>query len=276
MSETILKEKQLKKALRNKKNNKQTIKNVLSTSEELYWPIIKGNDLNVLKNALESYLPRIRPQKVSIKYSEIQNLKKEERKEYRLKRTEVVKYENNDNESLTFGLNQVNRLVINKTADFVLISSNVSPRFILEGLIRDCTFYKVPYLLVPDLKAILQERCGIKSMIIGFKNCKISENLGLLKRSFEDVYKNYDLNLKCDELKNDLKQDELKKEELKINFEPDDVYLKRKDKNGRVFQPSCCTLQNDFIGFESIKFKPLVVKRIKSDSERNKKKLKTK
>lgn len=191
-----------------------------------------------------------------------------------------------------FGVNEVTKSLEKTIAQAVLIASDVSPRLLVKHVVDMCIIKNVPVLVVPDLRRNLKQRFGLSSVVFGVKAVNI------LTETIKNIYSNYPvpedhihyLRMPENRIEKDDKEvaviEEVEMEETETT---DDVYLYRTSKSERVFKPqkSDCkvtlTSVKQHVGFLSLEenvqkpaqklnYKALVVKRLKGNKDREKRK----
>lgn len=182
----------------------------------------------------------------------------------------------------------------------VLIASDVSPRLLVKHVLDMCIIKNVAILVVPELRQSLQQRFGVSSVVFGVKK----DDNGLLQ-TLKNIYANYPVpedhmhylkthkqndvvNKESDAIV--VEEVEMKEPDLEITNDKS-LYLYRTSKHERVFKPeksqvkvtNTATPVKQDLGFLSLEgsiektapklnYKALVVKRLKGNKEREKRK----
>ncbi|XP_018326447.1 ribonuclease P protein subunit p38-like [Agrilus planipennis] len=331
-----LSKKQQQKSFSFKKAKRETIKNLVTTPYVNYWPIIKGEDVDLLVASLYNHLKLFKTPKLKIPWKLIKDVPAEKRKEFRIKYNEQG--DNNDTmvvdkKSIILGVNSITQHLEQTALASLLISDDVKPHLMVRHLIDMSVMNGIPVLIVPKLREILQAKLGIKSVAFGLKkDLEQDSNYYLLNEKIRSIYNNYpvpeaqinfprqrlfdseNIDTTAEDLDHNLSlsstpnsQDDAYHEESEMEVDekpPQDIYLYRKSKKERVFIPNSIVEVEksntlDFISFDREnnenntseqkmetyeidtgvnkkrreKYQGLVVKRIKSNSERMQKKI---
>lgn len=310
----------------------------------------------MLKTILQNNLPKVKPKKINVPWQVLKNIPKPERKKFRngyakngesqinkVNRYTIIFIAGVDikaiytfREGLTFGINDVTRLLEKNLASAVLISSDIQPRFMVQHIIDEAVLYKIPIIIFDNLRDFVYKICGIRSAVIGIsKNISPESKLSLIKENVIQIFEkcpppikhiNYnrlrqngsseiqenaaDVSKQENKLNNnsnreyemeispqieDGRNDESTKHESENNDPKPSLYLKRESKDKRVFVPEeieenvkSYKMEVDSTGFLAFSgssapevknktvatnYKSLIVKRLKGDPNRNKRKI---
>ncbi|XP_018578447.1 uncharacterized protein LOC108916634 isoform X2 [Anoplophora glabripennis] len=268
----------------------------------------------MLKIVLQKNLPQINSTKVNIPWKLLKNIPKPDRKKFRNEYGNSDKLQINklEREGLTFGINDVTKLLENNLVSVILVTSDVQPKFMVRHVLDTAILYRVPIIIFDDLRHLLFKVCGISSVIIGIsKNINPESKLNLIKESVIQIFEklpepldhiNYNRSIKnvsnMETSQPSTQQVEDKDSSLLTNsdelIDGSTIYLIRKSKDKRVFIPDKSEYVNihkmevDSTGFlpfsepsrietdnKSIKtnYKSLIVKRLKGNPNRNKRKI---
>ncbi|XP_066140513.1 uncharacterized protein [Euwallacea fornicatus] len=170
----ILTKKQQKSSLGSKKiKSKENIRNVLASPYCKYWPVISAEDSEYIHSILLEQLPKLVNNRIKVPWLELKKIPKSDRKAYRNKYIDGQSSQPIDKEAregLILGVNDTTKAIENRLIQSILITGNVQPRLLVEHLIDNCVLMRIPVLVVPQLKSILKESCGISSIVIAFTN----------------------------------------------------------------------------------------------------------
>lgn len=175
----VLSKKQQNQSLSAKKTKTKTcIKNVLATPfKKSHWPCICEDHYNSLKAVLEEDLPRLVPEKVKISWKEMKHVPRNERKKFRQEclQKQIAEREKSDvqcenRDGLILGVNDVSKALENSSVSHILITAEVEPRILVKHVINQAIMNKVPTLVMPYLRTLLKAKCGISSMVLGFRD----------------------------------------------------------------------------------------------------------
>lgn len=201
-----------------------------------------------------------------------------------------------------FGINEVTKLLEKDEAISVLLSSDVTPQLMIKHVIDLCVFKRIPVLVVPDLKQFLKDTVGIGATVLAFRNNLLTDSkLYLVHKRITDMFVNYPISEKhaafniIDTNFFDVVSNEtIKDDKTKVDLHIENVYLYRDiSKTGRVFVPKNSneskgnrvdTVETHLTGFLSLNdniddssklstYNSLVVKQIKGNPHRNKRKV---
>ncbi|KAK9883470.1 hypothetical protein WA026_001647 [Henosepilachna vigintioctopunctata] len=307
METPVLTRLQKKLSLSGKKQKKEIIKNVMDNPHKAYWPLI-SEELTSFNEVLTKNLPRVRVKKVNVPWKVLKDISKDDRRKARedyIKKNypaeDVTKEEN-----LVFGVNDVTKSLETDSCSVVLVAE-VTPRILIKHIIDLCILHKVPILVIPGMRQVLEESCGLKSIALAIKRSLPKEsNINNVIEAVQKISKKYpvdSLHLNSHKL-NTLP---LHKEEIcNITSPPNeeviekigetklsDYYLHRQSLSERVFIPNSENthrkrrqeLINDVISITSetdnsnicdngsTLYKPLKVKRLKGNKNRRKDKI---
>ncbi|KAH1016176.1 hypothetical protein HUJ04_007444 [Dendroctonus ponderosae] len=175
MTETpVLTKKQRKTTLSARKTKtKITLRNVLVIPFAKYWPIINGDDAKELYDVMSKDLPNMVVKKPKILFTELKNVPKADRKAF--KKLYLLNHPDGSNEErikkregVIFGVNDITKVVEQCIVKSVLITDDVKPKLMVEHLIDQCVLFRIPTLVVPNLRTKLEKICGFSSIAIGF------------------------------------------------------------------------------------------------------------
>ncbi|KAF7266645.1 uncharacterized protein LOC143206797 [Rhynchophorus ferrugineus] len=193
----ILTAKQKKSSLSAKKaRTKETIKNSLYTPYKQYWPCINENHYDSLKESLDQYLPELLPEKVKVPWSDLKGIQKKNRKKIRqklLRKTLLAKRgtlerQPINKDGLVLGVNDVSKALETGKASHILLSDDIEPKLLVQHIIDQAVLNKVPILVVPDLRNILKQKCGIASIALALSN---NEKYACLQTKIEEISIHY-------------------------------------------------------------------------------------
>ncbi|CAH0563316.1 unnamed protein product [Brassicogethes aeneus] len=307
METPILSKNQQKNALSSKKKSRVTIKNVVASPYNCFWPQISHEDNTKLTGALEKYLPRIKTPRTSVPWDILKSVPRGERKQFREDYSDV-KVENKKPESfgIVFGVNDVTKCLEKNELDSVLISSDVQPRLMVGHVIDMCVLNNCNVLIVEELRNKLKATCGFNSVVVGFKrSIHINSDLNFVLVEVKHIsqhhpvptdhinyYKRNNADVQKDVVSGSSGESKIKKRVISvIDVEAiqKSVYLLRNSNEKRTFVPTESSSSKDnpkvndnFLSFgenmdtsKSLKivknYKPLVVKRLKGNPKRSKK-----
>lgn len=274
-------------------------------------PLITDEDTKTLKTAFDKCIPVIQQKKVEKPHWRIlKTMTKEERKQFQQSNI-TVKYVSKFalvrrlysfsfvfRKDYAFGVNEVTKSLEKSTLCAALIASDVTPRLLVKHVIDICVIKNVPVLVVPQLRQLLVEHTGLSAVVFGLKSDD------LLLQTVKNVFVNYPVPedhmhysrmQKCQKETNEIANiddvtmtavdngDEATSEKL--------VYLYRTSNRERVFKPdlskssakdAAISVPRD-AGFLSLEenvekttlrpnYKALVVKRLKGNKDREKRK----
>lgn len=213
-------------------------------------------------------------------------------------------------QGLILGINDVTKALEQNSLSTVLISNDVHPKLMVQHVLDMTVIKNVPTLIIPNLRNLTKTHCGINSVILGIQNNvpgtnslseiqNISEQIfnsitpptNLLNSNRSLISNNEPQNV--DE-QNNLIEDEKSNQNFNSSCEDErdhSYYLIKKDNNLRAFIPEgkkqapinetiLMETKNMFEEAGNLqqklfkKYKPLKVKRVKSDSSRQRKKIK--
>ncbi|KAG5875501.1 hypothetical protein JTB14_036947 [Gonioctena quinquepunctata] len=312
METPTLTKKQQKSTLSTKRNkSKETIKNALASSfNNFFWPKISSDDEEAVGRVLKNNLPRIKENQVNVPWRELKNIPKVDRKKFRedyIKNITGQVINKKESDGLCFGVNDVTKLLENNNADAVLISGDVHPIIMVQHLIDLAVLYRTPVLVIDNLRNLLKDHTGISSLVLGIHKKTSKSSLSSMKKTIYDLFEkfpcpknhiNYNRSIKKQINEKMDSSSNVKTVEPYIKICDDkiraEVHLKRENKQKRVFvpliieevkqSPKMQIDETDFIAFsdEPIEkkvvkplYKSLIVKRLKGDSNRNKRKIDT-
>ncbi|KAJ8916819.1 hypothetical protein NQ315_005826 [Exocentrus adspersus] len=303
-----------------KVRTKETIKNIVAAPyNNSYWPRISPEDEETLKIVLQNNLPRIKADRIPVPWRVIKNIPKPERREFRnnFKRNGEIKLDNNDRKALTFGSNGVTKLLEDKSAKVIFISSDVQPKIMVQHILDAAVLYGLPVIIFYNLRSLLSEVCGVTSAVICInKDVSPESKLNLIVETARQIFEkypppvdhiNYKRSLQNEHILESSKDLENKtttaaKTPTELNSSTSDsdeteatIYLKRNSERERAFVPGSSEkninvykMEVDSTGFlplstqiveqrsnpvRATNYKSLVVKRLKGDPDRNKRKI---
>ncbi|KAF2883331.1 hypothetical protein ILUMI_22833 [Ignelater luminosus] len=256
MGTPVLSETQLKKTLSAKKKlKKTTVKNVLAAPYSNYWPLLKTEDTTSLLDLLNEHLTKIKPTKVNIPWSELKNIPRLDRKEFRLnyiktKLDSQEMFNKPNNSEIVFGVNETTRLLENDSVSSILITGEVNPQIMVKHIIDMAVLKKVPVLIIPNLKNTLKEKTGIASVTIAFKELSMDSQYWTIDQKIKEISSNYavpqdhinyhrkDYNSDDDELISQCSPMDVDESSFKSESKPScNLYLFRKSIAERAFVP---------------------------------------
>lgn len=190
------------------------------------------------------------------------------------------------------------KLIEKSTIHAVLVASDVNPRLLVKHVLDMCVIKNVPVLVVPGLREILLQRTGLSGVVFGAKNndllAQIIRNIYVNHPVPENhihyfrMLKNEEKHFKSD---SEIACTEMEQTEREVEEQDESVYLYRTSKNERVFKPesaqntsvNAIVKSKQDIGFLSLEtkvvqttqkpnYKALIVKRLKGNKEREKRK----
>lgn len=212
-------------------------------------------------------------------------------------------------EGLILGVNDVTKGLESGNLHCVLITADVKPKLMVEHIIDQSILLQIPVLVVPELRKVVKDTCGISSVTIAFtdviKYAEIHEAIEQIAVNYPIPRNHIHFNRITAENSVIVIDDsiiEINEEEDRRNFSEqncddkqqdpstDGIYLYRKSVTERVFVPekSCGQMNNpghmpmdsmEFLPFAVSsaptlpKFKSLMVKRMKGDVNRTKRKI---
>ncbi|KAJ8927576.1 hypothetical protein NQ314_019941 [Rhamnusium bicolor] len=312
METPTLNKKQQKSTLSAKKTKtKENIKNVVATPyDNSYWPQISQEDHNTLEQILENNLPKIKNEKINIPWEKLKGTPKPERKKLRLEYVKNIQPEINKDahEGIFVGINDVTKLLEENLASGVLISSDVQPKIMVQHVIDQAVLYGVPVIIFNDLRNLLKRVCGISSIVVSIgKRINRESKLNLVKESIETIFRkcpapvnhiNYQRSLGNEVIFMESENEKEKPKPIEHKINEDEirrsVYLIRTSKDRRVFVPKfdekeviSNKMEVDETGFLAFpqnpsevenkiiksNYKSLVVKKLKGNPNRHKRKI---
>ncbi|CAH1116199.1 unnamed protein product [Phaedon cochleariae] len=311
MDTPVLNKKQQKASLSAKKNRpKETIKNVLATPfNNNFWPEISQHDNKVLHKVLMANLPQIKEVKVNVPWNELKDIPKSDRKEFRAHYSKKMTGQHIDKEGstgLSLGVNNVTKQLENNSASSVLITSDVLPRIMVQHLVDMAVLKNIPILAVDNLRSLLKTQCGIGSVALAIhREIPTESKLNLIKDLVHTLFTTCSVPVNHINYKRSIdnhvaahpQPNITKQKEPKIPVDENAirqlVHLKRQNQHSRTFKPELSTidkkvtkLQVDETGFLAFSddpveekplkhYKSLIVKRLRGDKNRNKRKMKS-
>lgn len=211
-------------------------------------------------------------------------------------------------EGLILGVNDVTKGLENGNVSCVLITADVKPKLMVEHVIDQSVLMRIPVLVVPELRKVLQETCRISSVTIAFTDViKYAE----VCQAIEQIAVNYPIprnHIHFNRITSEASVIVIDDSVMDINEEKDEncskqncddkqgepstegIYLFRKSVTERVFVPEKSSEQIKNLGHMQLdsmeflpfgvslaptlpKFKSLMVKRMKGDVNRAKRKI---
>nr|XP_023021675.1 uncharacterized protein LOC111510051 isoform X1 [Leptinotarsa decemlineata] len=310
METPILTKKQQKLSLSAKKRKpKETIKNVLASSfNNFFWPKVPSEHHGTLVEILKNNLPRMKENRINTPWRELKKVPKADRKKFRedyIKNVTGQVVTKIESGGMCLGVNNVTKLLETNNADTVLIAGDVHPILMVQHLIDLAILYRVPVLILDDLRDLLKTHTGISSLALGVrKDIRSEPGLNLIKKTVNEIFANFPLPKNHINFNRSLKNESnddadvgsenqvvescVKVDENQIK---QTVYLKRVSKQKRAFIPQLtdekktAKMEVDETGFLAFsdepvkpkvvepKYKSLVIKRLKGDPNRNKRKI---
>lgn len=195
-------------------------------------------------------------------------------------------------------MNEITKLLEKSAAQAVLIASDVSPRLLVKHVMDMCVIKNVPVLVVPQLREVLKQRAGMSAVAFGVK-----DDGDLLAQTVKNIHMNYPVpedhihsfrRQECEGIENKEAVDvEMEVETCREMVERKELFLRRASKTERAFKAesseSAAAIvsvpakgQGD-VGFlcleesvgktvKKVNYKALIVKRLKGNKEREKRK----
>ncbi|XP_066253915.1 uncharacterized protein [Euwallacea similis] len=154
--------------------SKENVRNVLASPYCKYWPVISTEDSDCIHSILSQQLPKLINERVKVPWPELKKIPKCDRKAYRnnfIDSQSPQLIDKEAREGLILGVNDTTKAIENRLIQSILITDNVQPRLLVEHLIDQCVLMRIPVLVVPQLKSLLKQSCGISSIVIAFTNC---------------------------------------------------------------------------------------------------------
>lgn len=209
-------------------------------------------------------------------------------------------------EGLILGVNDVTKGLENGNVCCVLITADVKPKLMVEHVIDQSVLMRIPVLVVPELREVLKKTCRISSVTIAFTDkytevCEAIEQIAVkypipmnhihFNRITSDasviVIDDSVMDINEEEDKNSSEQNCDDKQEKPST---EGIYLFRKSITERVFVPEKSSEQIKNLGHMQLdsmeflpfgvslaptlpKYKSLMVKRMKGDVNRTKRKI---
>ncbi|KZC09715.1 hypothetical protein WN55_00850 [Dufourea novaeangliae] len=263
MNTPTLTKQQQKHSLSAKKAPAKGLRNVLAQPQDSFWPVIKGDESSQLEGLLKKLMPAIRRPSHVIPWSQLRQLKKEER--IKAKKEAVQKEGNIPNtqtiNSIVLGLNAITRALEKNSVCCVLIDASIEPHLLIKHIIIMAQNKKIPILLLFNFKVVTLNSIGFASAACALKNvvmkssehhfhplytkvCDIFKDIPLPKNSlklFKDVETVEEIALCEKDKMNFAREPEIKSSEsIKFTLSTN-VYKYRSTRNERAFVPPSAT-----------------------------------
>ncbi|XP_031841026.1 uncharacterized protein LOC116430690 [Nomia melanderi] len=266
MSTPVLTKQQQRHTLSAKKTPAKGLRNVLAQPQDNFWPIVKGDVCTELEDILKRLMPAVRRPPRMIPWSQLKQMKKEERN--KAKAEALLKQENVPNtdlvNSVILGINAITRSMEKDNVCCVLMDANIDPQLLIKHIIMMAQNKKIPILLLSNFKTILLNTIGLTSAACAFKNtvmkspehhfyplykkiCDIFEDMPLPKTSLQ-LFKDtepLEQSMLCKEdvisLKNESEDKTSESTEFTIST---NVYKYRSSRKERIFIPPSATVSS--------------------------------
>lgn len=206
---------------------------------------------------------------------------------------------------LIFGINEVTKLLENDMCACVLITSDVTPQLMVRHVVDMAVLTSTPVLVMPDLRKILKSCCGLSSVSLGVKK-DVLNNSGLcvIVKQVKEIYGHYPvpkdhinyhrINVEDSKDVEMVESSGNKTNVGKLDSEEEFVYLQRTNNGKRAFVPELSEFsgrmvnetvagssdgflafnqdENKSINMTKKQYKSLVIKRLKGNKDREKRK----